>query len=228
MLSLITYASGFAFGAVIGDSWFQGHFPPCDSKHISVKELLPIVLTVGRWGPVSINQRVLLFSDKTAVGAVTNKQHASDPHLMCLVTKSWLHVFLITYVSPPSTSMENSLLLRILSHGCRSNAYASFSPACNSYYVATLARNALSTMEISRALSSDRRYEANCNRVAAFLPTLDRKRQNLPGSPNAIIIVVQHLKEKGKAPSTIWTYLSIIAERQNACIYPKPTVDYVF
>ena len=85
MLSLTTDASGLAFGAVMGDYWFQGHFPPCDSKYVSIKELLPIVLTVGRWGPVSINQRVLFFSDKTAVGAVTNRQNASDPQLMCLV-----------------------------------------------------------------------------------------------------------------------------------------------
>ena len=27
VLSLTTDASGFAFGAVMGDSWFQGHFP---------------------------------------------------------------------------------------------------------------------------------------------------------------------------------------------------------
>ena len=38
VLSLKTDASGFAFGAVMGDSWFQGHFPPSwDSKHISIK-----------------------------------------------------------------------------------------------------------------------------------------------------------------------------------------------
>ena len=80
----------------------------------------------------------------------------------------------------------------------------------NSYSVATLARNALSTMEISLALSSARRYEANWNRFAAFVSTLDRKRHYLPGSPSTIIIFVQHFKEEGKAPSNIRTYLSIM------------------
>ena len=99
---------------------------------------------------------------------------------------------------------------------------------CNSYSVATLARNALSTMEISLAQSSARRYEANWNRFAAFVSTLDRKRHYLPGSPNTIIIFVQHFKEEGKAPSTIRTYLSIIAERHKTCLYPIPTADYLF
>ena len=98
----------------------------------------------------------------------------------------------------------------------------------NSYSVAILARNALSTMEIFLALSSARRYEANWSRFAAFLPTLDRKRHFLPGSPNTIIIFLQHFKEEGKAPSTIRTYLSIIAERHKACLYPIPTADYLF
>ena len=86
VLSLTTDASGFAFGAVMGDSWFQGHFPPFwDSKHISLKECLPIVLAVRRWGPVLTNQRVLFLSDNTAVVAVINRQTARDPQLMCLV-----------------------------------------------------------------------------------------------------------------------------------------------
>ena len=93
----------------------------------------------------------------------------------------------------------------------------------NSYSVAILARNALSTMEIFLALSS-----ARWNRFAAFLATLDRKRHYLPGSPNTIIIFVEHFKEEGKAPSTIRTYLSIIAERHKACLYPIPTADYLF
>ena len=56
VLSLTKDAGGLAFGAVMGDSWFQGHFPPSwDAKHISIKELLPIVLAVRRWGPVLTN-----------------------------------------------------------------------------------------------------------------------------------------------------------------------------
>ena len=90
----------------------------------------------------------------------------------------------------------------------------------NSYSVAILARNALSTMEIFLALSSARRYEVNWNRFAEFLPTLDRKRHYLPGSPNTIIIFVQHFKEEGKAPSTIRTYLSSRKAQSLSLPYP--------
>ena len=34
---------------------------------------------------MSINQRVLFFSDNRDVGAMINRQNASDPQLMCLV-----------------------------------------------------------------------------------------------------------------------------------------------
>ena len=61
----------------------------------------------------------------------------------------------------------------------------------------------------------------------AFAQKLDRKRHYLPGSLNTIIIFVQHLKEEGKAPSTIRTYLSAIAERHKACRYPDLTADYL-
>ena len=74
------------------------------------------------------------------------------------------------------------------------------STGSNSYSVATLARNALSTMEISLAPSSAHRYEANWNRFAAFLPTLDRKRHYLPGSPNTIKYVCSISRRKGKHP----------------------------
>ena len=40
-------------------------------------------------GPVLTNQRVLFFSDNTAVVAVINRQTASDPHLMCLADRAW-------------------------------------------------------------------------------------------------------------------------------------------
>ena len=54
-----------------------------------------------------------------------------------------------------------------------------------------------------------------------------RAKHYLSVSPNTIIIVVQHLKEEGKAPSTIRTCLSAIAESHKACRYPDPTADYL-
>ena len=55
----------------------------------------------------------------------------------------------------------------------------------------------------------------------------DRKRHYLPASPNRIIIFVQHLKEEGRAPSTVRICLSAIAERHKACRYPDPIADYL-
>ena len=89
VLRPITDASGFAYGAVVGASWLQGQFPSSwDSKHISIKELLPIVLAVRRWGPVWTNQRVLFLSDNTAVVTVINRQTAKYPQLMYLLRQS--------------------------------------------------------------------------------------------------------------------------------------------
>lgn len=88
VLQLTTDASGFAYGAVVGDQWLQGQFPPSwGSMHIAVKELLPILLAVRSWGPKWANQRVMFLSDNTAVVEVINRQTAKDTQLMCLLRK---------------------------------------------------------------------------------------------------------------------------------------------
>ena len=95
----------------------------------------------------------------------------------------------------------------------------------NSHSVATLARNALSTMEISLAPSSARRYVANWTRFVAFVQKLDKKRHYLPASPNTIILFCA--ASQGGRESTITTCLSAIAERHKAYRYPDPTADYL-
>lgn len=85
----------------------------------------------------------------------------------------------------------------------------------------------MSTMDAAFAPSSARRYESNWKRFVTFVQTLDRKRRYLPASPNTVIAFVQYLKDEGKAPSTIRTFISAISERHKACRYPDPTNDYL-
>ena len=82
-------------------------------------------------------------------------------------------------------------------------------------------------MNAAFAPSSARRYENNWTRFVTFVQKLDRKRRYMPASPNTVIAFVQHLKNEGKAPNTIRTFLSAISERHKACRYPDPTNDYL-
>ena len=86
VLHLTTDASGFAFGAVYGNEWLQGSFPVnWSAVHISVKELLPIILAVHCRGFTFANRRILFLSDNSAVVDVINQQTAWDVSLMDLI-----------------------------------------------------------------------------------------------------------------------------------------------
>ena len=86
VLNLFSDASGFAFSAVFRDAWLQGIFPDTQhDDHISVKELLPIVLAVRVWSHLLRDSRILFFTDNTAVVEVINKQTSKHPPLMLLV-----------------------------------------------------------------------------------------------------------------------------------------------
>ena len=82
-------------------------------------------------------------------------------------------------------------------------------------------------MNAAFAPSSARRYENNWTRFVTFVQKLDRKRRYMPASPNTVIAFVQHLKNKGKTPNTIRSFLSAISERHKACRYPDPTNYYL-
>ena len=82
-------------------------------------------------------------------------------------------------------------------------------------------------MNAAFAPSSARRYENNWTRFVTYVQKLDRKKRYMPASPNTVIAFVQHLKNEGKAPNTIRSFLSAISERHKACRYPDPTNDYL-
>ena len=153
LLHLTTDASGFAYGAVVGASWLQGQFPSSwDSKHISIKELLPIVLAVRRWGPVWTNQRVLFLSDNTAVVTVINRQTAKDPQLMSLLRQlivaclSYNICFRAKHI-PGKTNVVADLISRLQIARARTIQPSLGRPTNTSpHSLATLAHNALSTM----------------------------------------------------------------------------------
>ena len=109
--------------AVTGDSWLHGSFPPSwHLEYISIKEQ-------SYWPSVLTNQRVLFFSDNTAVEAVINKQTAKDPQLMCLVCQLIVACLSYNICFHAKHIPGRTMLLRILSHGCRSKERALFNPA---------------------------------------------------------------------------------------------------
>ena len=96
IIKLYSDASGKGFAAVFGSHWLQGQFPPCwESVHITVKELLPIVLAMRLWGAQLRDSRILFFSHNLAVVHIINSQSSKDTHLMSLVRTLVLQ--LVTY-----------------------------------------------------------------------------------------------------------------------------------
>ena len=89
--TLITDASGtWGCGAYVGSAWFQLHWAGHLTKaHISVKELVPIVIAVGVWGHQWIGKTIMVRSDNTATVAAVNShtsQHADTAHLLRCLT----------------------------------------------------------------------------------------------------------------------------------------------
>jgi hypothetical protein len=74
--------------AVCGAEWFAVTFPESwSTRHIAIKELLPIVLAIQVWGPRLTNQRILFYCDNMSVVYVINGQTSKDSHLMNLLRK---------------------------------------------------------------------------------------------------------------------------------------------
>ena len=87
-------AKGFA--AVYGGRWLQGSFPSqWASVHITIKELLPIVIAMKLWGPGLANRRILFLTDNIAVVFIINNQSSKDSVIMTLVRS--LVVTLLTH-----------------------------------------------------------------------------------------------------------------------------------
>jgi hypothetical protein len=79
-------ASGFAYATVLGSRWLQGEFPRAWTEvNIAIKELLPIVLAVRKWGVTLANSRILFLTDNESIVHVINKQSSRDKLIMVLV-----------------------------------------------------------------------------------------------------------------------------------------------
>lgn len=85
-LALATDSSGVGFGAVLGDSWFYGTWPPSwQGLNITFLELYPIVASLGVWASSLTNRRILFFTDNLALVHIINKTTSRDPQIMVLV-----------------------------------------------------------------------------------------------------------------------------------------------
>lgn len=80
-------ASGhWGCGAYVGDHWFQFQWPSdMDECHITIKELIPIVMAAAIWGHEWVGQSVRFQCDNAAVVAIVNSGSSRDPFAMHLV-----------------------------------------------------------------------------------------------------------------------------------------------
>ena len=89
--TLITDASGdWGCGAYVDTSWFQLHCTGhLTDAHISVKELVPIVIAVAIWGHKWVGKTILVQSDNTATVVAINShtsQYKDTAHMLCCLT----------------------------------------------------------------------------------------------------------------------------------------------
>ena len=74
----------WAFSA--SGKWFQFEWPEqCASIHITIKELLPVVMSCALWGHRWKGESVLARSDNAAVVAIINSSRSKDKLVMHLM-----------------------------------------------------------------------------------------------------------------------------------------------
>lgn len=72
-ISLYTDAAGsLGFGAILGQEWCSGEWPPAWQtfglcKNLTLLELFPIVVAIELWGSSLQNRRVCFYTDNLAV-----------------------------------------------------------------------------------------------------------------------------------------------------------------
>ena len=79
-------ASTCGCSAIFGNSWFALRWPvDIDLPHISVLELIPIVLAASYWGKFWSGQRILFQCDNSAAVQALQKYTSRNPHLLKLL-----------------------------------------------------------------------------------------------------------------------------------------------
>ena len=111
-VTITSDASGsFGCGAFsISHGWFQVKWPPSwQSSHITVKELVPIVVASAVWGPHWKGRHVLFRSDNMAVVGILQKRTSTDPHVMHLLRCFVLYaaVYRFTYTAEHIAGTHN-------------------------------------------------------------------------------------------------------------------------
>ena len=90
---LVLNASGsWGCGANFGSRWFSLSWSQCPAwtdMHISVKELLPIVIACATWGRVMAERHIRAVCDNAAVMVMINKRTSSNSTAMHLLR--WLY-----------------------------------------------------------------------------------------------------------------------------------------
>ena len=82
--------------------WFQVTWPQSwQSTHITVKELVPVVIAAAVWGPLWRGTHVLFRSDNMAVVGILQKRTSTDPHIMHLLRCFVLYaaIYHFTYIA---------------------------------------------------------------------------------------------------------------------------------
>ena len=86
---LVSDASGsWGCGAYFGSRWFSLSWSHCTAwmdTHISVKELLPIVIACATWGPEMAERHIRAVCDNAAVVVMINKRTSSNSAAMHLL-----------------------------------------------------------------------------------------------------------------------------------------------
>ena len=86
-VTLVSDASGtWGCGAFCRERWFQLRWPPAlQESHITIKEMLPIVLAAAVWGKEWIGKSVMALCDNAAVVAIVNSGSSRDQEVMHLM-----------------------------------------------------------------------------------------------------------------------------------------------
>ena len=98
-------------GAYCEDSWFQLQWDEATKqKHITIKELIPIVLAAALWGERWSGKSVRVQCDNAAVVAVINSGSSKDQEVMhllrCLVFVAAKFNFIVSAVHIPGAQNQ--------------------------------------------------------------------------------------------------------------------------